>query len=122
MGRIFLYSYSYFHIFRNTTPTLRGEYGNGRMVHIHAKGFSEDIVAKHMNLLRTRCGSPVLEMESCQTAVKDSIQGIWNPLLNIDTEQNITNLPNEKFSKYRSYEMTATEYVANLPNESGDAS
>ncbi|KHN85790.1 39S ribosomal protein L43, mitochondrial [Toxocara canis] len=102
---------------RNSTPTLRAEYGNGRMAHVNATNFSAEQVAQHMNLLRTRSGLPVVRLESRQTAAVTSVQGMWNPLLNIDTEQNIADLPQKKFSERRCSQQSATEYVASLVSE-----
>lgn len=104
--------------FRNSSPTLRAEYGNGRMAHVNATNFTAEQVALHMNLLRTRSGLPVVKLESRQTAAVSSVQGAWNPLLNIDTEQNVADLPQKKFSMHRSNQQTATEYISSLVNKS----
>ncbi|VDK48530.1 unnamed protein product [Anisakis simplex] len=102
---------------RNSTPTLRAEYGNGRMAHVNATNFSAEQIAQHMNLLRTRSGEPIVEMESRQTAVVDSVQGVWNPMLNVSSEQNICELPSKKFSIHRSYKLSATDYIQSIRNE-----
>uniref|UniRef100_A0A915AIW9 Large ribosomal subunit protein mL43 n=1 Tax=Parascaris univalens TaxID=6257 RepID=A0A915AIW9_PARUN len=102
---------------RNSSPTLRAEYGNGRMAHVNATNFSAEEVAVHMNLLRTRSGLPIVKLESRQTAAVSSVQGAWNPLLNIDSEQNIADLPQKKFSTHRSNQQTATEYISSLVNK-----
>lgn len=107
-------------VFSNTTPTLRAEYGNGRMVHVNISHCSEVKMSKWMNLLRTRSGQPIVELESSQTAALDSVQGMWNPLYNLSSEQNLPDWPKQKFSACRSAETSAQEYIASLAESSDE--
>jgi len=98
---------------RNNIPTLRGEYSNGRMVHLNAKNFSLEQVSQHINYLRTRSGQPIVKFEAAQTAQCNSVQGMWTPILWQDSRQNLAagQLPKPEFSILRTKEISATEYV-----------
>ncbi|KAI6198161.1 L51-S25-CI-B8 domain-containing protein [Aphelenchoides besseyi] len=98
---------------RQCIPTFRGEYANGRMVHINAKHFTLDQVCRHLNDLRSRSGEPIVKFVSNQTAENKSIQGQWTPQTWQSTEQNVywSELPQAKFSPHRTTEITATDYV-----------
>ncbi|CAD5207491.1 unnamed protein product [Bursaphelenchus okinawaensis] len=98
---------------RQAIPTARGEYANGRMVHMNLKGMMLNEVSRHINHLRTRSGEPVEKLKALQTAQVKSIQGEWSPLDSLDQEQNIffMNLPQKQFNEPISTEVSATEYV-----------
>uniref|UniRef100_A0A0N5AFX5 Large ribosomal subunit protein mL43 n=1 Tax=Syphacia muris TaxID=451379 RepID=A0A0N5AFX5_9BILA len=96
---------------RYSCPTLRAEYGNDRIIHVNVSGCSSLKMEKWMNLLRTRSGLPNIDLVSQQSAATNSIQGIWNPLYNLSSEQNLPEWPKDKFSKYRSASPTAQQYI-----------
>lgn len=102
---------------RQNIPVLRAEYGNGRVIQIVVKNFDAEQVGKHLNLLRTRTGLPVVNLVSRQSAQVASVQGMWNPMLNINTELNISKMPEKKFSRHRVAKLSATEYVSSLIDE-----
>ncbi|VDK46878.1 unnamed protein product [Gongylonema pulchrum] len=104
-------------VFRQNIPVVRGEYGNGRIIQIVLKNFDAVQVQRHLNLLRTRSGLPVVNLVSQQSAAVPSVQGMWNPMLNVDTEMNVTKLPQAKFSRHRSAIPSATEYISSLVRE-----
>lgn len=81
------------------------------------KNFDAEQVGRHFNLLRTRSGLPVVDLVSRQSAQVASVQGMWNPMLNISSELNISELSEKKFSRHRSAELSATEYVSSLVDE-----
>ncbi|KAK0426382.1 hypothetical protein QR680_009681 [Steinernema hermaphroditum] len=107
---------------RNCTPTIRAEYGNGRMVHMNSSGLSAERVGQYVNLLRTRSGLPIVRFESRQTASCKSVQGQWNPTTWIAPEQNAAQLPDERFSSHRTSVITATEYIQKLMKEKAEES
>lgn len=102
---------------RQNIPVLRAEYGNGRIIQIVLKNFDAEQVGRHLNLLRTRSGLPVVDLVSRQSAQVASVQGMWNPMLNINSELNISELSERKFSRHRTAELSATEYVSSLVDE-----
>uniref|UniRef100_A0A915PWT0 Large ribosomal subunit protein mL43 n=1 Tax=Setaria digitata TaxID=48799 RepID=A0A915PWT0_9BILA len=102
---------------RQNIPVLRAEYGNGRIIQIVLKNFDAEQVDRHLNLLRTRSGLPVVDLISRQSAHITSIQGMWNPMLNVNSELNISNSSEQKFSRRRTASLSATEYVSSLVNE-----
>ncbi|CAG9532017.1 unnamed protein product [Cercopithifilaria johnstoni] len=102
---------------RQNIPTLRAEYGNGRIIQIVLKNFDAEQVGRHLNLLRTRSGLPVVDLVSRQSAQIASVQGMWNPMLNISSELNISKLSEKKFSRHRTSVLSATEYVSSLVDE-----
>uniref|UniRef100_A0AC35U2U8 L51_S25_CI-B8 domain-containing protein n=1 Tax=Rhabditophanes sp. KR3021 TaxID=114890 RepID=A0AC35U2U8_9BILA len=97
-----------------TTPTVRAEYANGRMVHINLKSVSLENVSQYMSYLLSRSGSPVEKLISRQSAATTSVQGEWSPYTFQDSEQNVTELPDAKFGKYLNKNVSATDYVKNL--------
>jgi len=98
---------------RQCIPTLRGEYANGREVHINAKHFTFEQACRHINDLRSRSGEPIVKFMSSQMPEVKSIQGQWNPLTWQDTKQNAAwpNLPQPEFSEFKSAKLSATDYV-----------
>lgn len=102
---------------RNSTATMRAEYGNGRMTNVSLKNFTSEQVGQYMNLMRTRCGLPNVKLESRQSADVNSVQGQWNPLFNVNTEQNVTQFPSKKFSQFRNVNQSATDYVKTMPTK-----
>uniref|UniRef100_A0A0R3RQ59 Large ribosomal subunit protein mL43 n=1 Tax=Elaeophora elaphi TaxID=1147741 RepID=A0A0R3RQ59_9BILA len=102
---------------RQNIPVLRAEYGNGRIIQIVLKNFDAEQVGRHFNLLRTRSGLPVVDLVSRQSAQVTSVQGMWNPMLNINSELNICELSEKKFSRHRTAKLSATEYVSSLVDE-----
>ncbi|CAD5212298.1 unnamed protein product [Bursaphelenchus xylophilus] len=98
---------------RQTVPTVRGEYANGRTVHLNLKGMMLNEVSRHMNDLRCRSGEPIVKLKSLQTAQIKSVQGEWSPLDKLDVTQNIYhgNLPQPQFNEPLTTEISATEYV-----------
>lgn len=104
-------------LFRQNIPVARAEYGNGRIIQIVLKNFDAEQVGRHLNLLRTRSGLPVVDLVSRQSAQIASVQGMWNPMLNISTELNISKLSQKKFSRHCTAELSATEYVSSLVDE-----
>ncbi|VDO41629.1 unnamed protein product [Onchocerca flexuosa] len=104
-------------ISRQNIPVVRAEYGNGRIIQIVLKNFDVEQVERHFNLLRTRSGLPVVDLISRQSAQVSSVQGMWNPMLNISSELNISELSEKKFSRHRTAEPSATEYISSLVDE-----
>lgn len=102
---------------RQNIPVLKAEYGNGRVIQIVVKNFDAEQVGQHLNLLRTRTGLPVVDLVSRQSAQVASVQGMWNPMLNINSELNISKIPEKKFSRHRAAKLSATEYVSSLIDE-----
>ncbi|VDN00810.1 unnamed protein product [Thelazia callipaeda] len=102
---------------RQNIPLVRAEYGNGRIIQIVLKNFDAEQVERHLNLLRTRSGLPVVDLVSRQSAQVNSVQGMWNPMYNVSSELNLSQFPNQKFSRHRSAKPSATEYVASLVSE-----
>ncbi|CAI5437618.1 unnamed protein product [Caenorhabditis angaria] len=96
---------------RNTTPTIRAEYGNGRQLQINAKNLSMDDITKDVHLLFSRSGNPVTKLESRQSALVPSIQGQWTPITWLSTAMNTENLPNKNLSTFKSCKTSATEYL-----------
>jgi len=96
---------------RNCTPTLRGEYSNGRIVHLNTNNMSLEQVHLHVNNMRTRSGQPIVKFEAEQTAQCKSIQGEWTPIMWQDTRQNVTPLPHPDFSIHRNRTKTAQEHI-----------
>uniref|UniRef100_A0A0N4ZKT2 Large ribosomal subunit protein mL43 n=1 Tax=Parastrongyloides trichosuri TaxID=131310 RepID=A0A0N4ZKT2_PARTI len=101
---------------RQTVPTIRAEYGNGRTVHINIKSFTLEQVSQHMYYILSRSGEPIEKLISKQTSIQPSIQGEWNPFTFRESEQNISELPDDKFSKFLFPKQSATEYIKNLVN------
>ncbi|CEF64691.1 39S ribosomal protein L43, mitochondrial [Strongyloides ratti] len=101
---------------RQVTPTIRAEYGNGRMVHINVKSLSLELISQHMHYVLSRSGEPMEKLISKQSSIVPSIQGEWNPFTFQDPEMTSIELPDPKFSKYLSADVSATEYVRNLVN------
>uniref|UniRef100_A0A914P8T4 Large ribosomal subunit protein mL43 n=1 Tax=Panagrolaimus davidi TaxID=227884 RepID=A0A914P8T4_9BILA len=105
---------------RNSVPTLRAEYANGREVHVNAKGFTLERAEREINSLRTRSGEPIVKFNAHQTASCRSIQGQWSSLTSIDPRQNVTQLPSPEFNIYKTSTVSATDYLLNLvEGESG---
>uniref|UniRef100_A0A0K0EYR7 Large ribosomal subunit protein mL43 n=1 Tax=Strongyloides venezuelensis TaxID=75913 RepID=A0A0K0EYR7_STRVS len=101
---------------RQVVPTVRAEYGNGRSVHINLKSLSLENVSQHMHYVLTRSGQPMEKLISKQSSLVPSIQGEWNPFTFQDPEQTSTELPDPKFSKYLTVDISATEYLQNIVN------
>ncbi|CAB3408811.1 unnamed protein product [Caenorhabditis bovis] len=95
---------------RNTVPTIRAEYGNGRILQVNAKNMSELEVGKDVHMLFSRSGTPVVKLESRQSSVTPSIQGPWTPITWLPSAMNSVPLPSPEFSKHKSCELSATEY------------
>uniref|UniRef100_A0A8R1TWD9 Ribosomal protein/NADH dehydrogenase domain-containing protein n=1 Tax=Onchocerca volvulus TaxID=6282 RepID=A0A8R1TWD9_ONCVO len=102
---------------RHFIGIVRAEYGNGRIIQIVLKNFDIEQVERHFNLLRTRSGLPVVDLISRQSAQVSSVQGMWNPMLNISSELNISELSEKKFSRHRTAKPSATEYISSLVDE-----
>uniref|UniRef100_A0A8R1HU72 Large ribosomal subunit protein mL43 n=1 Tax=Caenorhabditis japonica TaxID=281687 RepID=A0A8R1HU72_CAEJA len=100
---------------RNSNPSIRAEYGNGRTLQINAKNMSETEVAKDVHLLFSRSGEPVVKLESRQSALVPSIQGQWTPITWLPTEMNSQELPVKKFSEHKSTDTSATQFVLDNP-------
>ncbi|KAI6230164.1 L51-S25-CI-B8 domain-containing protein [Aphelenchoides fujianensis] len=98
---------------RQAIPTLRGEYANGRQVHVNAKHFTLEQVCRHVNDLRSRSGEPIVKFVAAQTAELKSIQGQWTPQTWQPTAQNAAwgALPRAEFSAHQTAELTATDFV-----------
>ena len=73
--------------------------------------FRAEQVQRHVSNLKSRSGLPIVKFESAQTAQCKSVQGQWTPLLWRDPRQNAVQLPHPEFSKHKSAEMSATEFI-----------
>uniref|UniRef100_A0A1I7TTJ2 Large ribosomal subunit protein mL43 n=1 Tax=Caenorhabditis tropicalis TaxID=1561998 RepID=A0A1I7TTJ2_9PELO len=100
---------------RNSNPSIRAEYGNGRTLQINAKNLSESEVSKDFHLLFSRSGEPVVKLESRQSALVPSIQGQWTPITWLPTAMNTEELPSRQFSAHKSTSTSATEYILQSP-------
>ncbi|VDN25758.1 unnamed protein product [Cylicostephanus goldi] len=96
---------------RNANPTIRAEYGNGRIVQLNAKNMSMADVERDVNLLYSRSGEPVVKLESRQSSPTPSIQGEWTPVTWLPPRMNKAELPDPEFSKHKTCNVTATEYL-----------
>uniref|UniRef100_A0A914QVW2 Uncharacterized protein n=1 Tax=Panagrolaimus davidi TaxID=227884 RepID=A0A914QVW2_9BILA len=65
---------------RNSVPTLRAEYANGREVHVNAKGFTLERAEREVHSLQTRSGEPIVKFVAHPTASCRSLQGQWSSL------------------------------------------
>ncbi|CAJ0593693.1 unnamed protein product [Cylicocyclus nassatus] len=96
---------------RNANPIIRAEYGNGRIVQLNAKNMSMADIERDVNLLYSRSGEPVVKLESRQSSPTPSIQGEWTPMTWLPPRMNKAKLPDPEFSKHKTCNVTATEYL-----------
>ncbi|CAJ0930384.1 unnamed protein product, partial [Mesorhabditis belari] len=96
---------------RNTTPTIRAEYGNGRIVHLSSSGLPLEQIEKDVQLMISRSGLPVVKFEGRQTASVPSIQGEWTPFTWQPARMTNAELMDEEFSKHKSVKQTVSDFV-----------
>ncbi|CAK5008531.1 unnamed protein product [Meloidogyne enterolobii] len=102
---------------RNTTPSIRAEYSNGREVQLDARDFSMEHTSLYMNYLRTRSGLPIYKFENPQFSPTKSIQGMWSPTTWQNTAQNLYScgaLPQQEFSTHLEKSKGATETLQQM--------
>uniref|UniRef100_A0A914MA89 Large ribosomal subunit protein mL43 n=1 Tax=Meloidogyne incognita TaxID=6306 RepID=A0A914MA89_MELIC len=102
---------------RNTTPSIRAEYSNGREVQLDARDFSMEHTSLYMNYLRTRSGLPIYKFENPQFSPTKSIQGMWSPTTWQNTAQNLYScgsLPQQEFSTHLEKTKGATETLQQM--------
>ncbi|MFH4975176.1 hypothetical protein AB6A40_001885 [Gnathostoma spinigerum] len=102
---------------RNSIPSLRAEYANGREVQLNASNMEMEDVELYINLLRTRSGNPIVSLEGRQTSYIPSVQGMWNPFINVTSRINKAQLPVKELSECRTSSQSATDYVRSLVKE-----
>ncbi|CAI4229988.1 unnamed protein product [Auanema sp. JU1783] len=96
---------------RNSNPTIRAEYANGRVIQINAKNLSASQIEKDINLLYSRSGEPVVKLESRQSALVPSVQGEWTPVTWISSKLNVAEFPSTDFGDKKTCKVSASDYV-----------
>ncbi|CAD6184164.1 unnamed protein product [Caenorhabditis auriculariae] len=96
---------------RNSIPTIRAEYGNGKVIQYNAKNMSEKEIHKDFVQMLSRGGNPVVKLESRQNSITPSVQGSWTPITWLPTSSNVVPLP-QKIAVVKKTEVSATEYFS----------
>jgi len=94
---------------RHKSPSFVAEYLNGQREVISCHNFTSDQINKWLNLYTTRSGIPLMKYLKMWHTECPSIQGVWNPFLNMDPAMNITQFPSKDLSKPVWQDKSATE-------------
>ncbi|XP_046358488.1 39S ribosomal protein L43, mitochondrial-like [Haliotis rufescens] len=103
---------------RHRNPRLVAEYLNGRTETLNIRNMPQDEICKWVEHFRTRSGVQVVRLRKQWHTETPSIQGVWSPFTNRDSELNVTEFPDAELSKAISAP-TATDRVLAMAREIG---
>lgn len=100
---------------RHRQPVVVAEYLNGDRHWLPVRSFTEEQLTKWIDLLRTQnANTSAVRMRKHWHTDWPSIQGPWTPYTHKSPELNISQFPNEKFSRPLDVKQSATEKLLEL--------
>ncbi|XP_064630809.1 large ribosomal subunit protein mL43-like [Lineus longissimus] len=94
---------------RHRAPVLVGEYLNGEKHQVHIRNYNNHEVGEWIKYLRTHSGATDGRLEKKWHTDTPSIQGVWTPFLNKDSEVNLAEFPDEELGSAAVKELSATD-------------
>ncbi|KAJ8973126.1 hypothetical protein NQ317_018776 [Molorchus minor] len=100
---------------RHRTAIIKAEYLNGETQWINCRNFTQEEIAKWLNLLKSQSRNTTnTRFLKLIHTDHPSIQGPWTPYTFRDPKLNLVDFPNEELSNPPSYETTTHEQLVEL--------
>ncbi|CAJ0566209.1 unnamed protein product, partial [Mesorhabditis spiculigera] len=96
---------------RNSNPTIRAEYANGRIVQMEATGLSMEEIEKDVRLILSRSGLPIVKLEGRQSSTAPSIQGQWTPFTWQPARMANAQLLDPEFTAHKTVKQSASDFI-----------
>ena len=90
---------------------------NGNVIEQRMHMIPQEQICQWVEHFRTRSGVEIVKLRKDWHTYNPSIQGIWTPFTNKDTELNVTQFPNTEHSKCPVLEVSATERLMELAKQ-----
>ncbi|RWS26222.1 39S ribosomal protein L43-like protein [Leptotrombidium deliense] len=101
---------------RFKSPVMVTEYLNGNAHWMSLTKMSSKEIKAWIGYFTARSGDPVMRYRRPIRTEWPSVQGPWNPFLNMPTKLNISEFPNEERSKFIPEKKSATEQLIDMFN------
>ena len=99
-------------------PSITAEYLNGHTQYRSFPAQPRDQIFKWVEFIKTQSGYPISRFIKNIHTDTPSIQGVWNPFTHKPSWLNITEFPNEKLSKAKTFYPSATEQLLEIAKNS----
>ena len=90
---------------------------NGRTEFQNLHNYPQSEVCQWVDLMRTRSGQEVVRLRKTWHTDSPSIQGIWTPMTNRQTDWNVRDLPEQQLSDFKFPEKSATDILLERAEE-----
>ncbi|RWS06974.1 39S ribosomal protein L43: mitochondrial-like protein [Dinothrombium tinctorium] len=102
---------------RHKTPIMVTEYLNGNSHWMNLRNMTKSEIKLWLDYMRTRSGEPIKRYRKKIKTEWPSIQGPWNPFLNMPSFVNVTDLPNEQRGAFISEKKSATQQLLEMAKD-----
>lgn len=102
---------------RNRSPVVVAEYLNGER---HWKSFhqySREEAKEWLDVMRNASGKEYQVQQKYEFTENPSVQGMWNSFTNVDPQVATAQFPDQKLSRPRGHEISATEILQQMSKE-----